>query len=125
MGVALFLNSCEKDEGKNPNISFKTGGSYISSDAQVGAKNNFTIGIDASKAEDKDVLKKFNISKSVNGGASVSVFSKDLSGAEGDNFSYDFAAAADSTVGTAAKYTFTVTNRDGLTNQVALTITSN
>lgn len=125
LGIALFLNACEKDAGKIPNISFKTGGSYISADANVGAKNNFTIGISASKAEDKDVLKKFNISKSVNGGAAQTVYSQDLSGSDADNFSYDYAAAADSTVGAAAKYTFTVTNRDGLTNQVSLTITSN
>lgn len=120
--IALF-SSCEKDEGKLPNISFKTGGSYITTDTAITAGTTITIGISASKAENKDVLKKFNISKSVNGAAATTVYDKDLSGSEGDNYSYDFTPTLESTVGQTNKYTFTVTNRDGLTNQVALTVT--
>ncbi len=125
MMIAMFsLISCEKDEGKLPNISFKTGGSYISADASLALGSSFTIGIDASKSEKKDVLKQFNISKSVNGAANESIFDKSLSGGEGDNFSYDFNGTVDSPEGLATKYTFTVTNRDGLTNQVSLTVTT-
>jgi len=120
--VALFA-SCEKDEGKLPNIAFKTGGSYISADASKAKGSAITIGINASKAEDKDVLKKINVSKSVNGGTATSVYSKDLSGTEGDAYSYDYAATLDTIVGQTNKFTFTVTNRDGLTNQLALTVT--
>lgn len=117
-----ILNACEKDEGKLPNISFKTGGNYLSKDDSLAVKSAIVIGISASKSEDKDVLKKFNISKSVNGGSSVSVLNQDLSSSEEDNFNFDFNTNVDSTVGQSTKYIFTVTNRDGLTNSLSLTV---
>ncbi len=119
---AFIIQSCEKDEGKLPNISFKTGGTYITHDDSLMACSSFVVGINASKSEDKDVLKKFNISKSINGGASVSVVNQDLGGGDEDNFNFDFNSSLDSTVGQKTKYTFTVTNRDGLTNSVSLTL---
>jgi transposase len=118
-----LISSCEKDEGKLPNISFKTGTNYTSTTTVKSANSPIVIGINASKAEDKDVLKQFNISKSVNGASNITVFSKVLSGSEGDNYSYDYADTLSSTIGDVEKYTFTVTNRDGLLNQVSLTLT--
>jgi hypothetical protein len=119
----LLFTSCEKDEGKLPNISFKTGGSYISGDASIAGGTTILMGIDASKAEDRDVLKKFNISRSVNGGAEASLQDKSLSSSEEDNFSTDFSFKLDTTKGQTNKFIYTITNRDGLTNQVALTVT--
>ena len=124
IGITLFsVTSCEKDEGKLPDIRLKTGGNYISSDVTLPAGSAITIGIDAAKTEDKDVLKKFNISKAINGGAPASVFSKDLSGSEGDKYSTDYTAILENTPGQVDQFIFTVTNRDGLTNQVAVKIT--
>lgn len=120
----LQLSSCKEDEGKLPDIAFKTGGSYVSADANLAAGSVVVIGIDAAKTEDKDVLKKFTISKSVNGGATTTVFTKDLTGSEGDNYSYDYNATLGTDVGQVETYTFTVTNRDGLVNQVSLTLTT-
>jgi hypothetical protein len=121
----LFLSlSCEKDKGLLPDIGFKTGGNYTSSDASLAGGSALLMGISASKTEDKDVLKQFNISKSVNGGDNTSVFDKSLSGAEGDTFQYDYSTTVDDVSGQTATYTFTVTNRDGLVNQVSLTITT-
>jgi len=123
--VALFaisIVSCEEDEGKLPNISFKTGTNYKSADDSLSAGAAFTIGITASKSEDKDVLKKFNISKSIDGAAAVTIFSKDLSGSEGDNYNYDYSDTMSHTVGQKSKYIFTVTNRDGISNNVSLTL---
>lgn len=122
--VLLIFNACKKDEGLLPEISFKTGGSYISADANVAKGSNITMGITASKAEEEDVLKKFNISRSLNGGSATSVFSKDLSGTEGDTYDYDYNTTLDTLAGQTYKYTFTVTNRDGLVNQVSLTVTT-
>lgn len=119
----LLFASCEKDEGKLPNISFKTGGSYISSDATIAGGTTILMGIDASKSEDRDVLKKFNISRSVNGGAESSLQDKSLSSSEEDKFSTDFSFKLDTIKGQTNKFIYTVTNRDGLTNQVALTVT--
>lgn len=119
---AFAFSSCEEDEGKLPNISFKTGGAYISHDDSIAVDSNIVIGINASKAEKKDVLKKFNVSKSVNGGGAQSVYSVDLSGGDQDNYSYDYNTKVDNVKGQKTQYSFTVTNRDGLTNTVSVTV---
>lgn len=116
------LNSCKKDEGKLPAISFKTGTDYKSADATVAQNTAVKIGITAAKSEDKDVLTKFNITRSLDGAAETTVFTKDLSGSEGDNYSYDYNLTTRTQAGT-EKYTFTVVNRDGLVNKVSLTLT--
>jgi hypothetical protein len=121
--IAFSLSSCEKDEGKLPDISLKTGTGYTSTDATVATGSDIMIGIEAEKTEDEDVLKKFNISKSVNGATSTTVLDSTLAGAQGDEFNYDFHTTVGSTAGDTEKYTFTVTNRDGLTGQTSVTIT--
>ncbi|MBI3234775.1 MAG: hypothetical protein HYZ42_12190 [Bacteroidetes bacterium] len=118
----LTFTSCEKDEGKLPNIAFKTGGSYTSSDVTLSKGQSFTIGIDASKAEDKDVLKTFDASKALNGGSASTIYNETLSGSSADNYSKDLTLTADTTA-SSSKYTFTVVNRDGLVNSVSLTVT--
>ena len=117
------LTSCEKDEGKLPAISLKTDAAYVSSDVTRPGGSTITIGIEAAKTESRDVLKKFNISKSVNGGETTTVLSKDLSGSDGDKYSYDYTTTLENTPGQVNKYTFTVTNRDGLVNQVSVQAT--
>ncbi len=119
----FILSSCEKDEGKLPNIAFTNTSGNLTADANVTKGASFKIGIAASKAEKKDVLKKFNLSKSVNGAASSTILDKDLSGSEEDDYKYEYSGVADTIVGQKTKYTFTVTNRDGLINQVSLTVT--
>jgi len=119
----LFSASCEKDEGKLPNLSFKTGGSYISTNVNAAGGSTVLFGINASKSEKKDVLKKFSISKSINGGSETTIYSKDLSKSEEDDYSYDYSEVLETTIGQTNKYTFTITNRDGLVNQVSATVT--
>jgi hypothetical protein len=118
--ITCTLGSCDK--GKSPNISFKTGTGYVSSNVYMKKGSSITMGINASKAEDKDVLKHFDISKSVNSGAVNSVYSQDLGGV--DNFSYDYTTTLDTASGVTNKFIFTIVNRDGLTNQVNLTVTT-
>lgn len=123
----IAFSSCKKeDEMRNPSISFKTGGAYIAADAPVTAGDAVLIGIEAEKAEgeEEDVLQHFNISKSLNGGAATTVFDVDLTTAEEDLYDYDFNTTASTTAGDTEKYTFTITNRDGLIGQVSLTITA-
>ncbi len=119
-----IISSCSKDEGKLPNISFKTGGTYVSSDMTVKKDTTIVVGISASKAEDKDVLKTFDVSQSLDGGASASIESKSLSGSSGDSYTEDVSIHVRNQAGT-EKYTFTVVNRDGLKNSVSLTLTVN
>lgn len=120
--MSVSFASCEKDEGKLPNIAFKTGGSYTSADATIAQSTSATIGITASKSEKKDVLTKYTITRSYDGAAAETVSTKDLSGSEGDNYDNDYAFTTRAQAGT-EKYTFTVVNKDGLTNSVSLTIT--
>jgi hypothetical protein len=127
--IALFIStilisSCEKDAGKLPLISFKTTTGYTSADASIAKGASVKMGVDCEKAERYDVLKKFNISKSVNGAAAVSVYDQDLSGADQDKFSYDYSITQDTVVGRKTTYTYTITNRDGLINQVTCTLTT-
>lgn len=118
----FFLSSCVKDEGRLPNISFKGGAGYTNANDTIAQNTTITIGINASKAEQKDVLKTFNASKSYDGGTATTFSQVTLSGADGDSYQPDFQITTRAQAGT-EKYTFTVTNRDGLTNQVSLTLT--
>ena len=120
--LLIALNHC--DPGRKPNIAFKTGAGYTSSDATVGKQDTLLVGITASKAEKEDVLKKFNESVSYDGASSTSVYSEDLSGAQGDNYSKDLQIITRNQAGS-EKYFFTVTNRDGIIGQVSLTLTVN
>lgn len=125
LATALInLSSCEKDEGKLPNIAFKTTSLYTHADGHIVAGTGFLVGIDASKSEGEDVLKTLNISKSINGGASSTVQNITIPSAQEDSYSADFPlVAGTSAAGTTEKWSFTVTNRDGLTNTVSFTLT--
>ena len=118
----FLLSSCKKDEGKLPDISFKPGTGYTSANATIAKNTAFKVGINAAKTEKEDVLKTFNISVSFDGGASATVYSETLTAAQGDNYTYDFNRTTRNLAGT-EKYTFTITNRDGLINTITLTIT--
>ncbi len=122
LSLLFTLGSCEKDAGKLPNISFQTGVVYTSADKTVGKNEAILVGIQASKAEDKDVLKSFNESVSYDGATATTVQNITLSGSEGDNYTVDVPIVTRNQAGT-EKYSFTVTNRDGLTNTVNLTLT--
>ncbi|MCX8478249.1 MAG: hypothetical protein ORN56_00490 [Chitinophagales bacterium] len=122
--AVILISSCEKDAGKLPLISFKTATGYTAADASITKGASIKMGVDCEKAEKYDVLKKFNISKSVNGAAAVSVYDQDLSGADQDKFSYDYSITQDTVVGRKTTYTYTITNRDGLVNQVTCTLTT-
>jgi len=122
-----FIASCKKeeDEGKLPNIAFKSGATYVSGDISVKKDTTITVGISASKAEDKDVLISFDESRSYDGSATMtSVYSETLTGANGDAYSKDLTIHTRTTAGT-EKYTFTVINRDGLKNSVTINLTVN
>jgi len=114
--------SCKKDPGRLPDISFITGTGYLSSDATVAKNTSFKIGINAAKTEEEDVLKTFNISVSYDGGASETLLTQTLTSAQEDNYTYDMVKNTRNQAGT-EKYSFTISNRDGLINTISITIT--
>jgi len=116
------MNSCTIDPGNLPLISFKTGGKYIATNTTIKQGDTVLIGINAAKAEDVDVLKKFDISRSYDGALESSVYNTDLTGISGDQYAYDYYAIARKQAGT-EKYTFTVINRDGIKKSVSLQLT--
>lgn len=124
IGIIATLQSCEKDEGKLPNIAFKVDLTHVFKDQTATQNDTLTIGITASKSEDKDVLKTFNGTVSYDGAAATTIVNESLSGSNGDNYSKDIQVITRSQAGT-EKYTFTVVNRDGITNSVSLTLTVN
>ena len=121
----INLSSCEKDEGKLPDIAFKTGSTYTSADKSIDSGTDILVGITAKKTEDKDVLKTFSITHTVNGGSQVTDQTINLTSAQEDTYSQDFTLTPTGSSGDQLKYTFTVTNRDGLINSVNFTITIN
>ena len=46
ISALAIVSSCEKDEGKKPNISFKTGGVYVSADVALAHTSVLVVGID-------------------------------------------------------------------------------
>lgn len=120
---AILFTACEKeeDEGLLPNISFKTGGSYVSKDTTVAPSTTLLTGINASKTEDKDVLKVFSVTRTISGTDST-IVTENLSGAQGDSYSRDVTLTTRAVAGS-EKYTYSISNRDGLVNTVTLTVT--
>ena len=126
IAIAILFSvfaSCKKDEGKIPNIAFKTGTIYTSADKTIAVGDSVTIGINASKAEDKDYLKTFTISKAIGTAAATEIYNEGLSGSTGDSYAHDIVVHG--TTAQKETYTFTVVNKDGLTNSVTLTLTVN
>ncbi|MBI1183536.1 hypothetical protein GC194_04660 [bacterium] len=120
--IAAFAFSCEKDEGKNPEINFKTGTNYTIADGTAKAGSTILIGINAKPSEEKDPLISFNITKSVNGGDNVTVYNYTLQSNEQDNYSYDYSYTIGESAGDVVKFIFTVTNRDGLQGQKSIAL---
>ncbi len=120
----VYFSSCDKDEGKLPNIAFKTGSTYVSTNMTVKKDTVISIGITASKAESKDVLTTFTGTVAYGAAADSTLVSESLSGSNGDNYSKDILIRTHNAAGT-EKYTFTVVNKDGLKNSATLTLTVN
>ncbi len=114
--------SCDKEQGKIPTIKFKSGSGYSSESNDIVANSSFKIGIDAYKSETRNFLSKISVTKSINNGEALDVFSKDLSKSERDTYSYNYSGVAGSNSGETEKFTFKITSKNGLTNEVYLTL---
>jgi len=122
IGIIVFFNSCQEDEGKLPELVFKTGGNYIDTDSEVASAAQIVVGIEAKKAEENDPLISFNISKSVNGGEIATIYNYTLQGNEQETFDYDYTYTVVESAGDEVKLIFTITNRDGLQGQKSLSL---
>src|ERR1044072_561321 len=120
--ILFTLASCEKDEGKLPDLSFKTGPGYISANDTIAGDSTFTVGINAAKTEDEDYLKQFTISQSINDSPTYIVRQVTLSGGDRDKFATDFVTSLSPIHRQKNRFSFTISNRDGLVNQLELVL---
>ena len=121
IGITLF-SSCKKDEMIPPTIDFTTGAGFTSADAHIALDTDFKIGVDAKRTEEKDDLKTFVATVSFDGAAETTIDNVTLTTAQAGEFTKDYDLTTRNVAGT-EKYTFTVTNRDGLITSKSITIT--
>jgi len=118
----IFLSSCDKDKMIPPTIDFTTTAGYTSADGHIALNTAFKIGVDAKRTESKDDLKTFSVTRSYDGAAATTVENLTLTSAQAAEFTKDYNFITRNVAGT-EKYTFTVTNRDGLITTKSITIT--
>jgi len=118
----MLITSCEKDKMIPPTLDFITGAGYTSADAHIALNTAFKIGVDAKRTEDKDDLKTFTVTRSYDGAAATTIDNVTIGSAQAAEFTKDYNLTTRNTAGT-EKYTFTVTNRDGLITTKSITVT--
>jgi hypothetical protein len=123
-GVLFLLSffSCEKDKMVPPTLDFTTGAGYTSADGHIALNTAFKIGVDAKRTEAKDDLKTFTVTRAYDGGAAATIDNVTIGSGQAAEFTKDYNLTTRNTAGT-EKYTFTVTNRDGLITTKSITIT--
>ncbi len=122
MTFGIISFSCEKDEMIPPTIDFTTGSGYTSADSHIALDTDFKIGVTAKRTEDKDDLKTFVVTVSYDGGAETTIDNVTIPAAQAGEFTKDYDLATRNTAGS-EKYSFTVTNRDGLITTKTIMIT--
>jgi hypothetical protein len=119
--VAFLFSSCEKDNMIPPTIDFTTGTGYVSADAHLAVNTTFKIGVTAKRTEPNDDLKTFIVTRSYDGGAESTIDNVTIPSAQAGEFTKDYDLTTRNQNGM-EKYTFTVTNRDGLITTKSITI---
>jgi hypothetical protein len=120
--VAVLISSCEKDKMIPPTIDFTTGAGYVSADGHLAVNTAFKIGVTAKRTEPNDDLKTFIVTRAYDGGAETTIDNVTIPTAQAGEFTKDYDLTTRNQNGT-EKYTFTVTNRDGLITTKSITIT--
>lgn len=116
----LIASGCKKetDPRVHPDMVFKTGAGYTSSDDTVGTQDTLLMGVIITKTEDP--LIALNVSVAYDGGAQSTVHNQSISG---DHVEYDQQVITRDQAGTES-WIFSVTDRDGniTTKSIKLTV---
>lgn len=105
--------SCKKEKDPElPEVSFREGMGYVSSNTTVGKSNMITVGITAKK--NKATLKTFTVYQAYDNFEYQQVYIYTLLSNEGENFSRDYQFTTRTESGR-EKYKFTVTDAEGNT----------
>lgn len=105
-----------------PEIYFMSGADYVSYDTIVNAGDTVTIGVRTRQAQLYDKLTTLKRSVSYDENAERMVEVIDVPYAYTDRFNYDFIFQVRQVAGT-EKYTITITNNEGRSNAVSVTLT--
>lgn len=119
--ASIFSSCKEEDEGDELHIQFITDSGNVYSDTTLPGGSNVTIGIEAETEKPQDPIISFNVSESVNGAADSTIHQE--TGLDDTAISYQNIYTIGTVSGNTNKYTFTITNRDGINKQVSLTVT--
>jgi hypothetical protein len=107
--------SCKKEKDPElPEVSFREGMGYVSSNTTVGKSNQLTVGVTAKK--NKAALKTFTVYQAYDNFDYQQVFIYTLQSSENENFSHDYQFTT-RTEGGREKYKFTVTDAEGNTGE--------
>ena len=120
--TVLVYVGCEKEEAEiPPDISFKTGNGYTSTDVSVTPDSSLTVGIIAVNREDD--LKTYNVSVAYDG-ASTTTTVQDFTipDSDKDRYEKDVTFKVRDQAGT-EKYYFTITDSDGNIAQLSVLVT--
>jgi len=120
--IVFSITSCEIfDKHVKPDIQFKTGTGYTSTDVSVVKGSTIKVGIKADKTE--DAMKTFNVSYSFDG--TTTTTTKDtftLSGDQETHYDKDYEFTVRNQAGK-EQWFFTITDRDGNIAQLSVTLT--
>lgn len=120
----ITIISCKKkkvDPHVPPDVVFKTGGKYISSDVTLPKQDTIWVGITATKTEDN--LKSYNVSYAYDGAATTTTFFNYLmTSSEYESYSKDVQIITRNQAGS-EKWVFSIVDRDGNITQKSILIT--
>lgn len=117
------FSSCKKNKDAHvpPDVVFKTGTGYTSSNATVAQGDTLLVGITATKTEDD--LKSYNASYAYDGASTTTTFyNYYLTASEYTTYSKDLQLIMRNQAGS-EKWTFSIVDRDGNITQKTLTFT--
>lgn len=119
VATITLVNSCGEEKSTPPVITFRTTSAYVSVDTTIYRNTVFNIGIEGKKTGTDGVLTGCTIQRSTNGGADSTIQQMSFVTQYFSQFySYN---TPDS--GNADKYTFTLTERDGGSSSISVTVT--
>ena len=129
LALILIGASCKKkstaaalvDQRVPPNMIFKTGGKYVSTDKTVSKLDTILVGVNVTKTEDN--LTSFNASVTYDGSTTTSsFFNHHLSSNEYESYDFDVHYYVRNQVGIET-LTYTIVDRDGNITKKSIVLT--
>ncbi len=122
--VVTELASCTKTTtvGLKPILEIKTQAGYISNDTTLAEDTKYRILVEANRSEDQSSLATFEVDRTYQGTLDTTVYYENLTGDKQVQYNYEHDFTTLKKAGT-ERYTFTVRNVYGITNQKTIVVT--